>query len=82
MLFRSLSLIKEFRSFKNVKGRLIEIAADGEITCDERADFEVIERELDDLIHAAKQLKHWAQRRKQKPALGRVAEERAIYTAS
>lgn len=74
-----LGIIKEYRDLKQVKGELIDIAADGVIDETEKQSFEKILHELDELGQAIKGLKLWALSQYKKPAQARVAEERVKY---
>lgn len=55
----TLEILRLLNKLDNEKERLIEISADGEISDDEKADFEKIKDELDKMSFAVDSLKAW-----------------------
>lgn len=58
----TLNILTELSMLDRVKGRLIEIAADGRVTEDEKEDFEKILSNLDGISRRAQELKVWAEK--------------------
>lgn len=57
-----LKMIASLNSTSQMKDRLIEIAADGDVTEDEMAEFEDIRQELDKITDTVKALELWAEK--------------------
>ena len=55
----TLETINALNSLQKRKDRLIEIAVDGRINPDEKADFEEIQQELDNISRAVQTLRMW-----------------------
>lgn len=55
-----LQMIASLNSTSQMKDRLIEIAADGDVTEDELEEFETIRQELDKITSTVKTLEMWA----------------------
>ena len=58
----TLNILSEMNMLNKVKDRLIEIAADGQITADEKEDFDKILGNLDGIAQRAHELKVWAEK--------------------
>lgn len=55
-----LQMISSLNSTSRMKDRLIEIAADGDVTEDELEEFEAIRQELDKITSTVRMLEMWA----------------------
>ena len=55
----TLETVNAINSLEKRKDRLIEIAVDGKIDCEEQADFDDIKKELDDISGAVQMLRMW-----------------------
>ena len=62
----TLNILAEMNMLNKVKDRLIEIAADGQITEDEEEDFNKILQNLDGISQKAKELKVFAEKQRKK----------------
>ena len=60
----TLNILAEMNMLDRVKTRLIEIAADGQITDDEEEDFNKILENLDGISQRAQELKVWAEKKR------------------
>ena len=59
----TMKLLSNLNSLNNDKERIIDIAADGEISEDERKDFEVFQKHLSEMSMAIETLKIWANKK-------------------
>ncbi len=62
----TLNILAEMNMLDRLKNRLIEIAADGQITDDEEADFNKILENLDGISKRAQELKVYAEKNRKK----------------
>ncbi len=56
-------LLSNLNALNRDKNRMIDIAADGKITADERNDFEIFKQKLVDMSLAIETLKLWTKKR-------------------
>lgn len=77
-----LGLIKEQNDVRQIRDKLIELAADGEITDEEMPEFQQILDELMDLEQKIEALKLWAAKFLPVAAMIRKRKEKAALTAA
>ncbi len=59
----TMKLLSNLNSLNSDKDRIIDITADGEISEDERRDFEIFQKHLSDMSMAIEALKLWANKK-------------------